>query len=241
MNRDGRYAPSPTGDLHLGNLRTALLAWLFARSAGARFPDADRGPRRRARAPGVAESQLATWRRSAWTGRRAGAQSDRAERYADALARLEAAGRLYPASARGQRSARPLGAARPLREGAYPGTCRKLTAPERAGARRRAAGRLCASTPAARSHVRGPGLGRDSAAVDDFVVRRNDGAPAYQLAVVVDDAAQGSARWCGRRPARLDPAPARAGGGVGPPLPRVRARAARAGPDGSRLASATVP
>src|SRR5213078_4349696 len=56
---DGRYAPSPTGVLHLGNLRTALLAWLFARSAGARFlmrvEDLDTGRVR----PGLAEAQLA--------------------------------------------------------------------------------------------------------------------------------------------------------------------------------------
>ncbi|MGZ4597407.1 MAG: glutamate--tRNA ligase family protein, partial [Actinomycetes bacterium] len=56
--RDGRFAPSPTGTLHLGNLRTALLAWLFARSAGARFrvriDDLDEG---RSRAE-LAEAQL---------------------------------------------------------------------------------------------------------------------------------------------------------------------------------------
>ena len=56
---DGRFAPSPTGTLHLGNLRTALLAWLFARSAGSQFlmrmEDLDTGRVR----PGVAEEQLA--------------------------------------------------------------------------------------------------------------------------------------------------------------------------------------
>ena len=55
----GRYAPSPTGDLHLGNLRTALLAWLFARSSGRRFllrvEDLDAGRVR----PGMAERQIA--------------------------------------------------------------------------------------------------------------------------------------------------------------------------------------
>ena len=59
MNADGRFAPSPTGVLHLGNLRTALLAWLFARSAGGRFlvriEDLDTGRVR----PGLAEAQLA--------------------------------------------------------------------------------------------------------------------------------------------------------------------------------------
>ena len=59
---DGRYAPSPTGELHLGNLRTALLAWLFARSAGARFllrvEDLDAGRVRE----GHVDSQLADLR-----------------------------------------------------------------------------------------------------------------------------------------------------------------------------------
>ena len=58
----GRFAPSPSGDLHVGNLRTALLAWLFARSSGrgflVRLEDLDRVR------PGAAERQLATWRRS---------------------------------------------------------------------------------------------------------------------------------------------------------------------------------
>ena len=59
---DGRFAPSPTGPLHIGNLRTALLAWLFARSAGARFlvrvEDLDRSRVR----PGVEDGQLADLR-----------------------------------------------------------------------------------------------------------------------------------------------------------------------------------
>ena len=67
----GRYAPSPTGTLHLGNLRTALLAWLFARSAGSRVPHARRGPRHRPRAARARRgSSSPTSRRSAWTGTR---------------------------------------------------------------------------------------------------------------------------------------------------------------------------
>src|SRR3954468_979995 len=88
---DGRYAPSPTGDLHLGNLRTAVLAWLFARSAGARFlvrlEDLDTGRVR----PGVAERQLADLRALGldWDGAVV-VQSGRAGAYAAALERLEA-------------------------------------------------------------------------------------------------------------------------------------------------------
>jgi len=85
---DGRFAPSPTGPLHLGNLRTALLAWLFARSAGSRFlvrmEDLDAGRVR----PGVAEAQLADLRAIGldWDGAVV-AQSARTERYASALQR----------------------------------------------------------------------------------------------------------------------------------------------------------
>src|SRR4051812_7111085 len=130
----GRYAPSPTGDLHLGNLRTALLAWLFARSAGARFlvrlEDLDTGRVR----PHFAERQLADLRALGldWDGEVV-VQSERGARYADALERLRAAGRIYEcfctrAEIREAASA-PHG---PLREGAYPGTCRELTAAQRA-------------------------------------------------------------------------------------------------------------
>jgi glutamyl-tRNA synthetase len=189
----GRYAPSPTGTLHLGNLRTALLAWLFARGAGSAFlmrvEDLDRG---RAR-PGLAEQQLADlaaigvdWDPPVMT------QSERLDAYAGAIAELDAKGLLYPCfcTRREIREAAsaPHGA---LPEGTYPGTCRDLTAAERA--ERERAGRA----PALRLDARGERagyedrlLGRVDAVVDDVVVRRNDGAPAYNLAVVVDDAAQ---------------------------------------------------
>jgi glutamyl-tRNA synthetase len=191
-SRDGRFAPSPTGDLHLGNLRTALLAWLFARSAGARFlvrmEDLDAGRVR----SGMSERQLEDLRALGleWDGPVV-RQSERLHLYAEAVDRLDAAGLLYPcfctrAEIRAAVSA-PHGAPRP-----YPGTCRTLSAAERA--RREAAGR----PPALRLTARDATvafddelLGRHSQAVDDFVVRRGDVAPAYNLAVVVDDAAQG--------------------------------------------------
>ena len=191
---DGRYAPSPTGPLHLGNLRTALLAWLFARSAGARFlvrvEDLDRGRSRshfeRAQLQDLEATGLD------WDGEVV-RQSARAALYAAAIARLDAAGVLYPcyctrAEIREAASA-PHG---PLPEGAYPGTCRHLSAVERR--EREANGRppaLRLGAGAVRVRFADRVLGEYESVVDDLVVRRNDGAPAYNLAVVVDDAAQG--------------------------------------------------
>jgi glutamyl-tRNA synthetase len=191
---DGRYAPSPTGSLHLGNLRTALLAWLFARSAGSRFlvrvDDLDQGRSR----PHFEREQLddlaalgLDWEEPVVR------QSERLALYDEALDRLERDGRLYPcfctrAEIREAASA-PHG---PLAEGAYPGTCRTLTREQRA--EREAAGR----PPALRLDARGERivfgdrvLGQYEGVVDDLVVRRNDGGAAYNLATVVDDAAQG--------------------------------------------------
>ena len=194
MSSDGRFAPSPTGTLHLGNLRTALLAWLFARSADARFlvrmEDLDTGRVR----PGIAEEQLRDLAAIGldWDGEVV-YQSARLALYADAIAQLHAHGRIYEcyctrAEIRAAASA-PHG---PLPEGAYPGTCLRLSAAELAA--KRASGR----PPALRlradaEHVTFTDrlLGRQEGVVDDFVVQRNDGAPAYNLAVVVDDADQG--------------------------------------------------
>ncbi len=190
---DGRFAPSPTGPLHVGNLRTALLAWLFARSAEARFlvrvEDLDRSRVR----PGVEKAQLTDLRAIGldWDGPIV-RQSERISLYEEAIARLDSDGHLYPcyctrAEIRASASA-PHGI--PAAD-CYPGTCRELTATERA--EREAAGR----PPALRVRAEGARvafedrlLGRCEEEVDDFVVRRNNGAPAYQLAVTVDDAAQ---------------------------------------------------
>ena len=194
MTADGRFAPSPTGVLHLGNLRTALLAWLFARSAGGRFLmrvedlDAQRVK------PGYEERQLSDLAAIGidWDGPVA-RQSRRLDLYADAMARLDGDGRLYPCFCTRAEVREAASAAHgPLPEGAYPGTCRELSAAERA--EREAAGR----PPALRLRAAGVHvaftdrlLGDRSGVVDDFVVRRGDGTPAYNLAVVVDDALQG--------------------------------------------------
>jgi glutamyl-tRNA synthetase len=193
-HRTGRFAPSPTGTLHLGNLRTALLAWLYARAQGApfllRIEDLDRG-RVRARHEVEQLADLAAIGLD-WDGEVV-RQSAREELYADALARLDADDALYPcwctrAEIR-EASSAPHG---PLPEGHYPGTCRRLTAAQRA--EREAAGRppaLRVDAGAARVAFTDRLHGAQEGVVDDFVVRRNDGAYAYNLAVVVDDGAQG--------------------------------------------------
>ncbi|MBJ7329054.1 MAG: tRNA glutamyl-Q(34) synthetase GluQRS [Solirubrobacteraceae bacterium] len=189
----GRFAPSPTGVLHLGNLRTALLAWLFARSQGARFlmrvEDLDAGRVR----PGLEDGQLADLAAIGldWDGDVV-RQSERLDVYAAVIEQLEGDGLLYPCycTRREIREAAsaPHGA---VADGAYPGTCRDLTAAQRA--ERESRGR----PPALRLRAGDVKitfddrlLGPVEGVVDDLVVRRNDGAPAYNLAVVVDDAFQ---------------------------------------------------
>lgn len=189
MTSAGRFAPSPSGELHAGNLRTAILAWLFARSTGRRFllrvEDLDR-----ARAGAEAEQlrDLAaigvTWDGGVVR------QTDRGPLYADAIARLAAAGLTYECFCT-RREIQEAPSAPHAPQGAYPGTCRDLSAAEREAKRtvRPAAVRLrSAVTEAA---VRDVLHGSYTGVVDDFVLRRNDGVTAYNLAVVVDDAAQG--------------------------------------------------
>jgi glutamyl-tRNA synthetase len=190
---DGRFAPSPTGDLHVGNLRTALLAWLFARSQSARFlmrvEDLDTGRVR----PGLEARQLADLRAIGidWDGPVV-RQSERRQLYAGALEQLDAGGLLYRCwCTRAEIREAASAAHGPLPEGAYPGTCRELTAAqvaEREASGRPPAWRVRADDAAVTFTDRV--CGRFTGAVDDFVVRRNDGVHAYNLAVVVDDGAQ---------------------------------------------------
>ena len=191
----GRYAPSPTGDLHLGNARTALLAWLWARHAGGRFllrfEDLDRGRVRDGCARQQAESLA--WLGLDWDGEPV-SQSARGDLYDDAIATLRARGVLYEcfcsrADVRRAASA-PHGPDGPI----YGGTCRDLSARELA--ERRALGRV----PALRVRMEGDVAFTDDVAgpqretlertSGDIVVQRSDGVVAYQLAVVVDDSDQ---------------------------------------------------
>lgn len=188
----GRYAPSPTGALHVGNLRTAMVAWLFARSAGSRFvlriDDLDPSDAR----PEHELSQLVDlaaigvdWDPPVVR------QSERRAAHEAAIARLVDAGRTYECWCT-RREIREAASAPHGPAGAYPGTCRRLTEAERRA--RRAEGRPAALRLDARGEVvtvRDRLRGEVSLAVDDLVLRRNDGIPAYNLAVVVDDAFQG--------------------------------------------------
>jgi glutamyl-tRNA synthetase len=215
----GRFAPSPTGDLHLGNLRTALLAWLFARRGGGRFlmrvEDLDTGRVR----PGIEERQLADLAAIGidWDGPVV-RQSERLELYEAALRRLDT----YPCYCT-RAEIREAASAPHGPVGAYPGTCRELTADERA--EREATGR----PPALR--VRADGT------VDDFVVRRGDGAYAYNLAVVVDDAEMGIDQVV-RGDDLLDSTPRQVwlGRALGLPVPEYVHVPLVLGPDGERLA-----
>lgn len=189
MTSAGRFAPSPSGELHVGNLRTAILAWLFARSTGRRFlmrvEDLDR-----ARAGAEAEQlrDLAaigvTWDGGVVR------QTDREPLYAEAISRLAAAGLTYECFCT-RREIQEAPSAPHAPQGAYPGTCRNLEQAERDFKRtiRPAAIRLRSAM--AEWTVEDLLHGLYTGVVDDFVLRRNDGVTAYNLAVVVDDAAQG--------------------------------------------------
>lgn len=209
MTTRGRFAPSPTGEMHLGNARTALLAWLDARSRGGslvlRIEDLDR-----ARIAPGAEARLLedlAWLGLDWDegpdrGGPSGPyrQSERTVLYDRAIERLLDAGRAFPCACSRADVARAASAPHEPTAGEdgprYPGTCRGLSPDEvsrRAGQHGRA--------PAIRFDGAGVGgaigfhddvhgaVGHDWAPVDDFVLRRADGVAAYQLAVVVDDAA----------------------------------------------------
>ncbi|ASN53160.1 tRNA glutamyl-Q(34) synthetase GluQRS [Sinomonas sp. R1AF57] len=185
----GRFAPSPSGELHVGNLRTALLAWLFARSTGRRFlmriEDLDRA---RAGAEEVQLRDLAAVGLD-WDGEVV-RQTERGALYDDAIARLTDAGLTYECYCT-RREIQEAPSAPHAPQGAYPGTCRDLTEGQRARRRaeRPAAVRLRAGVT--EWAVTDALHGRYAGLVDDFVLRRNDGVVAYNLAVVVDDAAQG--------------------------------------------------
>jgi glutamyl-tRNA synthetase len=194
MSADGRFAPSPTGPLHLGSLRTALVAWLFARRQSARFRlrIEDLDPQRSRREFETSQTADLAALGIDWDGPVV-RQSGRLELYERALAELWAQDRLYAcfctrAEIRDAASA-PHGE---YPEGAYPGTCRRLTDAERRARER--SGRpfaLRLRAGAERIEFADRILGARAGRVDDFVVRRADGVPAYQLAVVVDDADQG--------------------------------------------------
>ena len=196
----GRYAPSPSGDLHLGNLRTAILAWAMARRGGKSFymrvEDLDRVR------PGAAERQLADlqamgldWDVSPGSaaesteGKEAGVlyQSTRLAAYERAVQRLREAGLVYECFCTRREiqeaSSAPHGA-----PGAYPGTCRGLSEAQREERRAQRPPALRLRAERTSYTVQDDFYGAYTGLVDDFVLVRNDGTYAYNLTSVVDDA-----------------------------------------------------
>ena len=186
----GRFAPSPSGDLHLGNLRTALLAWLCAKSTGRRFliriEDLDQ---QRCR-PEFEATQLADL--AALGLESEGAivrQSERLHLYERAIEHLVSEGHTYECFCT-RREILEAASAPHQRPGAYPGTCRDLSETERDRLRLERPGALRLRSEETHwtitDELHGPIVGE----LDDLVIRRNDGTPAYNLAVVLDDAWQ---------------------------------------------------
>jgi glutamyl-queuosine tRNA(Asp) synthetase len=201
----GRYAPSPSGDLHLGNLRTALLAWLYTRIAAGRFilriEDLDR-PRVR---PGATERMIADLH---WLGLIEDegpgpggpyapyVQSERLAIYQHYLHQLQEDGLIYPCYCSRAEIAHAASAPQQGAESGprYPGICRQLTnaqrrAYERNGRRPSLRFRVDDErTVHFTDQLRGPQSQQVQQTVGDFIVQRADGIFAYQFAVVLDDA-----------------------------------------------------
>ena len=188
-----RFAPSPTGDLHVGGAWTALAAWALARAHGGRFivrvEDIDT-PRV------VAGSEARIVEDLGWLGldwdESPTRQSNRTPRYEAALARLERDGLTYPCDCSRAEIARAASAPHAGEDSVYPGTCRD--APRTRVLKRAPAIRLRVP-PGSRiafvDGLHGPVVEDVATSVGDFVLRRADGVFAYQLVVAYDDAEMG--------------------------------------------------
>lgn len=194
----GRLAPSPTGYLHLGHARTFLLAWWHLRSRGGqvlmRIEDLDRERSR----PEYETALLhdLEWLGIDWDGPIT-RQSEHPERFEQALAQLEAAGLTYPCVCT-RRELESAASAPHVTDGMrpYPGTCKsRFASPAQALADTGRQPALRFRCPPGKLSFTDAlhGLQHPTPAVlhGDFPVARRDGTPAYQLAVVVDDAHQG--------------------------------------------------
>jgi glutamyl-tRNA synthetase len=250
----GRFAPSPTGDLHLGSAASALLGWLFARKEGGifvlRVEDIDT-PRVK---PGVEAQQLddLRWLGIDWDegpdvggGRGPYRQSERAGQYEAALDRLARHGLLYLCDCSRSEIAREASAPHPGEEGPrYSGRCRAFGMQQRDW-KRPPAVRLAVPDRelVIEDRLQGPLRENVWRSVGDFVLKRGDGIYAYQLAVVVDDLAMGITEvvrgydLCSSAPRQVllaellsDDSERRAA------IPRFAHHAMIMGPDGARLA-----
>lgn len=201
----GRFAPSPSGRMHLGNVMSALLCWLSARSAGGRLvlrmEDIDPERSRDEYARFIVEDLRflgLDWDEGEGAGGAHGPyrQSGRTLVYEEALRRLDAMGLLYPCFC-SRAELHDVTRAPHASDGRliYGGRCRNLNAQERAelSARRRPSLRLRVPDETVRfvDGLCGPQAQNLREECGDFIVRRSDGAFAYQLAVVVDDIAMG--------------------------------------------------
>ncbi len=186
----GRFAPSPTGPMHLGNLRTALLCWLQVRAAGGRFllrfEDLDTG---RVRRPAYRSTRDDLhWLGLDWDDEYL--QSERLEVYADSLTRLDT----YPCTCTRSEIAASIHESAGAPHGhevVYPGTCAHPANryPDRPAALR---WRVPDETVCVADQWTGERLCQNlRREVGDFVLQRSDGVYAYHLAVVADDAAMG--------------------------------------------------
>ena len=192
----GRFAPSPTGRMHAGNIYAALIAWLVAKSQGGhmvlRIEDLDR---ERSKSVYIDQIQRDFETLGLFWDEGPYFQHDRDEAYAEAFGRLEARGLLYPCFC----TRADLHAASAPHRGeklVYAGTCRHLSDAEVEA--RWAAGRMPgwrvavdSRTIAFEDLVQGTYAQKLDRDCGDFLIRRSDGAFAYQLAVVVDDAWMG--------------------------------------------------
>ncbi len=185
-----RFAPSPTGDLHVGGVWTALASWATARAAGGatvlRMEDIDTP--RVVRGSAVRIEEDLAWLGFDWDERHT--QSERTKIYEDAIAALDARGLVYPCDCSRAEIARVASAPHAGEEVVYPGTCRAL--PKTRDLKRPPALRLRVPDDARvvfDDRVVGRVEQDVAAAVGDFVLRRGDGVFAYQLVVAVDDAA----------------------------------------------------
>lgn len=194
MKTIGRFAPSPSGRMHLGNVFSALMAWLSVRSVDGemvlRIEDLD--PERcRAEYAAQLKDDL-RWLGLDWD-REQMPQSLRTEAYREAFERLSAQELVYPCYC--SRAELHAASAPHASDGnvIYPGTCRGLSREERAAKTRAPAWRLTVPDGEItfRDGLRGNFRENLLRACGDFIIRRSDGVYAYQLAVVVDDAAAG--------------------------------------------------
>lgn len=198
----GRFAPSPSGRMHLGNAFSALLAWLSVRSAGGkmvlRLEDLDTDRCKRAYCDQIEADYRwlgLDWDEGGSQGGAAYYQSSRSEIYREALECLTQKGLIYPCfCTRGQLHA----ASAPHRSDGtllYAGTCRNLTKEEQMKRCKVRKPAMRIRVPEERFTVQDGVQGAYSEVLSedcgDFILRRSDGMYAYQLAVVVDDALMG--------------------------------------------------